>query len=321
MVRVPEPHLDAVTALSGSGPAYVFLVAEALIDAGVLAGLPRPVADALTRETLLGAATLLAGETPESPEALAGRGDVARRDDRCGAPRPRAARRARRVPRRRAGRGGAFARAGRRVTRRPRGNRPPRLDDLPWEAPREERPDAGPPSLAAHARGPPGDRHPRALRARRAPGRARTARCRSRGRHARPRARAGDAGGSRGGARCRVGCVARRSADRHRSAAHRGRRHARRRAHRGRRGSGRPDRPGHRAAGVAPRVLRRHRPCPGPDGRPCRRRRHLRARGRRPLVLVGRLGRRRHGRGEPARRRRHDHRRRADCSRSAAPSS
>ena len=68
VVRVPEAQLDAVTALSGSGPAYVFLVAEALIDAGVLAGLPRPVADQLTRETLLGAAMLLA--EGESPEAL-----------------------------------------------------------------------------------------------------------------------------------------------------------------------------------------------------------------------------------------------------------
>jgi pyrroline-5-carboxylate reductase len=68
VVRVPESHLDAVTALSGSGPAYVFLVAEALVDAGVLAGLPRPVAETLTRETLLGAATLLA--TGESPEGL-----------------------------------------------------------------------------------------------------------------------------------------------------------------------------------------------------------------------------------------------------------
>ena len=70
VVRVPEAHLDAVTALSGSGPAYVFLIAEALTDAGVLAGLPRPVADALTRETLLGAATLLAeGEQPEQLRA------------------------------------------------------------------------------------------------------------------------------------------------------------------------------------------------------------------------------------------------------------
>jgi pyrroline-5-carboxylate reductase len=70
VVRVPEPHLDAVTGLSGSGPAYVFLVAEALIEAGVLAGLPRDVADTLTRETLLGASTLLAeGANPEALRA------------------------------------------------------------------------------------------------------------------------------------------------------------------------------------------------------------------------------------------------------------
>lgn len=69
VVRVPEQLLDAVTGLSGSGPAYVFLMAEAMIEAGVHVGLTRAVSSALVRQTLLGAATLLAsGE--EGPEAL-----------------------------------------------------------------------------------------------------------------------------------------------------------------------------------------------------------------------------------------------------------
>ena len=67
VVRVPEAQLDAVTGLSGSGPAYVFLVAEAMIEAGVLVGLPRDTSEQLVRQTLLGAATLLAdGDGPPS---------------------------------------------------------------------------------------------------------------------------------------------------------------------------------------------------------------------------------------------------------------
>jgi pyrroline-5-carboxylate reductase len=60
VVRVDESQLDAVTGLTGSGPAYVFLVAEALIDAGVLAGLPSAMVEQMVAQLLVGSAALLA---------------------------------------------------------------------------------------------------------------------------------------------------------------------------------------------------------------------------------------------------------------------
>lgn len=66
---VDEALLDAVTGLSGSGPAYVFLFAEALIEAGTRAGLDHDLAARLTEQTLLGAATLLS-HSDDPPEVL-----------------------------------------------------------------------------------------------------------------------------------------------------------------------------------------------------------------------------------------------------------
>ncbi|HEY8341264.1 MAG TPA: pyrroline-5-carboxylate reductase [Egibacteraceae bacterium] len=59
VVRLAEEHLDAVTALSGSGPAYFFLLAEAMIDAGILLGLSRDVATELIVQTMVGSAKML----------------------------------------------------------------------------------------------------------------------------------------------------------------------------------------------------------------------------------------------------------------------
>jgi pyrroline-5-carboxylate reductase len=68
-VDVPEPDMDALTAVSGSGPAYVFEFAAALRDAGVAAGLSRATAEKLSVQTLLGAAQLLARKAID-PEVL-----------------------------------------------------------------------------------------------------------------------------------------------------------------------------------------------------------------------------------------------------------
>ncbi|MDO8682793.1 MAG: pyrroline-5-carboxylate reductase [Armatimonadota bacterium] len=68
-LQVPEKLLDAVTGLSGSGPAYVYIMIEALADAGVSVGLPRQVASSLAAQTVLGAAKMVV-ETCEHPAAL-----------------------------------------------------------------------------------------------------------------------------------------------------------------------------------------------------------------------------------------------------------
>ena len=64
-----EVHQDAVTAISGSGPAYIFYVVEAMIEAGVLLGLPRDTATELVVQTLYGAATMIR-ETGQHPTVL-----------------------------------------------------------------------------------------------------------------------------------------------------------------------------------------------------------------------------------------------------------
>lgn len=68
-VAVDEKHMDAVTALSGSGPAYIYIILESLAEAGVKVGLPRDVATLLAAQTTLGAATVVL-ETGDHPALL-----------------------------------------------------------------------------------------------------------------------------------------------------------------------------------------------------------------------------------------------------------
>ncbi len=69
VVRVPENQQDAVTALSGSGPAYFFYLVEAMIDAGIMLGLPRPTVTELITQSAVGAARMLR-ETGDHPVLL-----------------------------------------------------------------------------------------------------------------------------------------------------------------------------------------------------------------------------------------------------------
>jgi pyrroline-5-carboxylate reductase len=66
VLRIPESQQDAATALSGSGPAYVYFLVEAMVDAGILLGMPRGTALEMVRQAVYGAATMLreSGEHP-----------------------------------------------------------------------------------------------------------------------------------------------------------------------------------------------------------------------------------------------------------------
>jgi pyrroline-5-carboxylate reductase len=69
VLRIPESQQDAATALSGSGPAYVYFLVEAMVDAGILLGIPRATALEMVTQAVYGAATMLR-ETGEHPVIL-----------------------------------------------------------------------------------------------------------------------------------------------------------------------------------------------------------------------------------------------------------
>ena len=82
VVVVDESLMDGVTGLSGSGPAYVYLAIEALIDGGVRVGLPRNVAHTLAVQTVVGAA-IMVRETGETPSCAEGSGHFPWRHNHC----------------------------------------------------------------------------------------------------------------------------------------------------------------------------------------------------------------------------------------------
>ncbi len=120
VVRVPEKQQDAVTAISGSGPAYLFFVVEAMIEAGVHLGLPRSTATELVVQTVVGSAKLLR-ETGEHPTVLREQVTSPGRYDGRGDPRAGVTPGAGGVHDRHGGRAQPFARPCRRVLKRWRG--------------------------------------------------------------------------------------------------------------------------------------------------------------------------------------------------------
>jgi pyrroline-5-carboxylate reductase len=69
VIRIPEYQQDAAAALAGSGPAYVFYLVEAMVDAGILLGMPRRTALEMVTQTVYGAATMLR-DSEEHPVIL-----------------------------------------------------------------------------------------------------------------------------------------------------------------------------------------------------------------------------------------------------------
>ena len=110
VVEVPEEQMDAITAVSGSGPAYYALLAEAMIEAGILLGLSREISTKLVVQTMLGTAKLLRDEQ-HAPGRAARDGHLAGRHDDPGDPRARAGRRPGGLPERDQRRDGAKQRA------------------------------------------------------------------------------------------------------------------------------------------------------------------------------------------------------------------